>query len=58
MLLKLLSVALTCWITLFTVPGKRTVEQTDTCKQPLHQQIDQPSTGFELSTVDYLVLSI
>lgn len=60
MLLKFLSVVLTCWLSLFAAPGKRTVEEKDTCKGKTQQEGCQQAagTGYDLSTVDYLILNI
>lgn len=60
MLLKFLSVVLTCWLSLFSVPGKRTVEEKETCKGKTKQEASQQAagTGYDLSTVDYLILNI
>jgi len=60
MLLKFLSVVLTCWLSLFSVPGKRTVEEADTCKGKTKQEACKQTsgTGYDLSTVDYLILNI
>lgn len=60
MLLKFLSVVLTCWLSLFSAPGKRTEEEKDTCKGKTQQEGCQQTagTGYDLSTVDYLILNI
>lgn len=60
MLLKFLSVVLTCWLSLFSAPGKHAVEEKDTCKCKTQQEGCQQAagTGYDLSTVDYLILNI